>query len=339
MRILYNSSHSILEHDEIKLLTELGHDVFSLGAYANGGEGHYLLPRPSVFGMKKYPEWEEIDRKHPRNDLPQEFFDNFDCIITMHMPQFLTGNWNKIKNKKVIFRSIGQSTPHVENEIRPFRYEGLKIIRFSPLEKNIIGYVGEDVMIRFYGDEKEYGNWNGNALRAMNLTQSLLGRRRDCHYDSIMAIANGFPFLVYGSGNEDLGISLNGGNLSYDLLKGALRDNRCFIYGGTFPACVTLSFIEAFMTGIPIVALGKELAESVVAPIDRINYYEIPDIITNNENGFVSDDINELREYVHSLLEDWDLATKIGEQGRKTAIKLFDKELIKGQWNYFLKNL
>jgi len=35
MNILYVSCHSILEHDEIKLFSELGADVFSHGAYRN----------------------------------------------------------------------------------------------------------------------------------------------------------------------------------------------------------------------------------------------------------------------------------------------------------------
>lgn len=341
MKILYNSVHSILERDEISLLTELGHTVFSLGAYSNGGRGHYLLPRPSVEGMQEFPELEKMSREHPRNNLPQELFNEFDVIITMHMPQFLEGNWEKMKGKKVIFRSIGQSTSGVENAIRPFRYQGLKVMRMSEKERNIVGYVGEDMMIRFYGDPAEYGDWNGNEKRVMNLTQSLLGRRTFCHYDAITQMMQGFPSLVYGSGNEDLGLALNGGELPYDLMKGALRDNRVFVYGGTWPSPYSLSFIEALMTGIPVVAIGQRLAEDLpeIAMQDRINYYEIPEIIQNWENGFISDDINELRSYIHNLLEDHALAKRIGDAGRATAIKLFDKNLIKGQWNYFLNNL
>lgn len=339
MKILYNSCHSILEYDELKLLTELGHDVFSLGAYSNGGKGHYLLPRPSVEGMKEYPEFEKIGREYPRTNLPQEFFDNFDCIITMHMPEFLVGNWQKIKHKKVVFRSIGQNTPAVENTIRPFYYEGLKIIRMSQQEEKIVGYVGSNALIRFYKDPDEWTGWNGNTKRVITFTQSLLGRRQFCHYDPLMAIMNGFPALVYGSGNEDLGIALNGGELPYDLMKGALRDNRAFIYGGTFPSPVTLSFIEAMMTGIPMVCIGEKLAEEVVPHPDRMEYYEIPDIIENGKNGFVSDNINELRDNVHNLLEDQDLAKKIGENGRKTAIRLFGKEKIKEEWKKFFEAL
>lgn len=338
MRILYNSVHSILEADELTLLTELGHDVFSLGAYSNGGKGHYLLPRPAIEGMTHYPEWEEIGRTHPRTNLPQEFFEHFDVIINMHQPEFLNENWEKMKHKKVIWRTIGQSTPHVENIIRHMRYDGLKIIRMSPMEENITGYVGSDALIRFFKDPDEWKDWTGQEKRAINMTQSIKGRRLHCHYDAILGMLNGFPYLIYGSGNDDLGAS-NGGDLPYTLMQGALRDNRCFVYGGTWPSPVTLSFIEAWMSGIPVICIGQHLAEDIVPEPDRINYYEPPHIISNGINGFISDNINELREYVHQLLEDPQLAKKIGDEGRRSAIKLYGKEEIKNQWKTFLESL
>jgi glycosyltransferase involved in cell wall biosynthesis len=340
MRILYVSCHAILEHDEVKLFTEMGHDVFSIGAYSNGGKGHYLLPRPAIEGMQEYPELEIMARNNPRTNLPKELFDQFDVILWMHQPDALNENWEKMKHKKVIFRSIGQNTQHVENMIRHMRYEGLKVVRMSPMEERITGYVGGDATIRFYKDENEWLGWNGNEKRAINMTQSLLGRRVFCHYDSIMATMRDFPALVIGSGNDDLG-AMNGGDLPYELMKGALRDNRCFVYGGTWPSPYTLAFQEAMMTGIPMVCIGKKLAEDLpeIARNDQIDYYEIPDMIVTGQSGFLSDDINELRDYVHQLLEDQNLAKRIGDAGRETAIQLFGKEKIRGEWEAFFTTL
>lgn len=340
MKILYVSTHAILEYDEVKLFTEMGHEVFSIGAYSNGGQGHYLLPRPSIPNMPSYPEFEKIALENPRTNLPQSFFDNFDVIIWMHQPDAVLLNWDKMKHKKVIFRSIGQNTQHVENTIRKCRYEGLKIVRMSPMEENIPGFVGSDALIRFYKDENEYGNWNGDTKRAINMTQTLKGRRIFCHHDQIMSILDGFPYLVYGSGNDDLG-AVNGGELPYDLMKGALRDNRLFAYGGTWPSPYTLAGMEAMMTGIPMVCIGQKLAEELpeIAPNDRYHYYEMTDIIENGKNGFISDNINELRDACHQLLEDHELAKRISDQGRKTAIRLFGKEKIREEWERFFSTL
>lgn len=340
MNILYLGVHEILERDELALLTEIGNDVFSYqGAYANP-QGHSSLKRPGIPGMVYHDELDLESRQYAKTKIPQSFFDKFDLIIVMHDPNIIVENWDRMKHKKVIWRSIGQSTQTVENMIRRARYDGMKIIRMSPMEEKVIGYVGSDITIRFYKDPEEWQGWNGNTKRVINFTQSLLGRRVFCHYDSINRIIQGFPTLIFGSGNTDLG-GLDGGELSYDLMKGALRDNRVFVYGGTWPSPYTLALQEAMMTGIPVVALGQHLAEDLpeIGMNDRINYYELPQIIENGKNGFISDDINELRGYVHQLLEDQELAKRIGEQGRKTAIRLFDKEKIKEEWRKFLETL
>jgi glycosyltransferase involved in cell wall biosynthesis len=57
-----------------------------------------------------------------------------------------------------------------------------------------------------------------------------------------------------------------------------------------------------------------------------MNVYEVDKIIQNGVNGFVSDNIDELRGYVRMLLDKPLEAKRIGEAGRKTAIELFDKE-------------
>jgi len=336
MKILFLGCHEVLERDEVSLLTELGHDVFSYqGAYANP-EGHPSLKRPGIPGMIYHPELAEEALKNAKTKIPEAFFNKFDLVLIMHDPNVVTENWDRMRLKRTVWRTIGQSTAHVENMIRKMRYQGMKIVRMSQKEENIIGYVGSDALIPFYKDENEWGNWNGKTKRVINFTQSLLGRRAGCHYDSIMQIVRDFPTLIYGSGNTDLG-PLDGGELPYDLMKGALRDNRVFVYGGTWPSPYTLALQEAMLTGIPCVCIGPKLANEAVGESDRWEYYEIPLIIKNGENGFWSDDINELRADIDKLLADEDLAKKIGDEGRKTAIRLWGKDKIKEQWKDFLK--
>jgi glycosyltransferase involved in cell wall biosynthesis len=339
IKLLYLSCHETLEQQELQLFSDMGIDVFSLGAYTNP-DGHPSLKRPPVTGLTKHPEFYKYDSEYPKTNLPKEFFDNFNVVMVMHTPEWITENWEKMKDKKVIWRSIGQSNTNVENMIRRMRYEGMKVVRYSPMEENIPANIGSDATIRFYEDENDLKDWNGNTKRVINITQSLKGRGDLCHYNEIMQIISGFPSLIYGTGNDNLG-PLNGGSLSYDLIKGALRDNRAFVYGGTWPACYTLSFIEALMTGIPEVSIGPKLAEELpsIPYQNRFDFFEIPQIITNGKNGFYSDDVNELRGYIDKLLEDQDLAKRVGEEGRKTAIKLFSKEKARENWTKFFDAL
>ena len=337
-KILFISCHAVLEREELALLTELGHDVFSLhGAYENP-EGHPGLPRPSIPGMKYHENWAEEGKTFPRTEIPDSFLKHFDCIIVMHTPAILINNWSRMKHKKVIWRSIGQSTTGVEQCLAPLRNDGMKIIRMSPKEINIPKYIGADAMIRFYKDEEELGKWNGEDKRVINFTQSLKGRRLFCHYDHVVELMSGFDgSKVYGTGNEDLG-PLNGGELTWDFMKGKLRDTRVFAYGGTWPSPYTLAFQEAFMTGIPVIAIGKRLAQELPG-VEHLDFYEIEDFIQNGVNGFVADDISTLRGNIYQLLNDDALAKSISEKARETAIQLFGKQTIKEQWKKFLEEL
>lgn len=337
MKLLLIGCHEILEKDELDLFTQLGIDCFSYqGAFSNPA-GHPTLKRPGIGGMQYYPELEAEAGTHAKTKIPKEFFDKFDAVMIHHDPFVVVGNWENMKHKKVIWRTIGQSTATVENMIRPMRYQGMKIVRMSRKEENIIGFTGSDALIQFYKDPEEWSGWTGHERRVINLSQSLKGRSL-CHYDQIMQAIEGFPALIYGVGNTDLG-PLDGGRLSYDLIKGALRDNRVFIYGGTWPSPYTLALQEAMMSGIPIVAIGPQLANAVVPQPEQWDYYEIPDIIQNEKNGFYSDNMNEVRGYIAKLLDDHEFAKRISDEGRKTALRLWSKSKIMEEWKQFFAKL
>ena len=336
MKMHFLSCHSVLEYDEVSLFTEMGIDVFSNGAYIDP-KGHFTLPRPAIEGMIYHPEWAELARRTPRTELPPELIEPFDVIMIMHSPDVLFQNWERIKHKTVIWRSIGQSTAGIERQLEPLVAQGLKIVRYSPMEKNIPNYSGEDAMIRFYKDPDEFKGWKGDDNSLINFTQSLMGRRMFCHYDEIMELIKTFNGKVYGTGNEDLG-QFNGGELPYDLMKGKMRDARVYIYGGTWPACYTLSLIEAMMTGIPVVAIGKTLASVPSSNFEQFDFYEVSDIIENGINGFCKNEIPKLYDAIKTMMDDKIYAQKIGNNGRKTAIRLFGKKTIKEQWiNYLTK--
>lgn len=336
MRIHLISCHAVLEHDLLQLLSSIGHDVFSNGAYLRP-EGHYLLSRPGVPEAKYFPHYEELARKFSINELPPELINPFDVLIFMHHPIPLVQNWPNIKHKKVIFYSIGQNTQGVEEMLAPMRAEGLKIIRMSPKECNIQGYIGSDALIRFPKDPDELKDWDGSDKTVINFTQSLKGRRNFCHYDHLMELASGYPTKFYGSGNEDLG-NMSGGELTWDLMKGKMRSSRVFIYGGTWPAPYTLSFEEAMMIGMPIVAIGRHLAEGIPG-VPQLDFYEVSDIIKNGENGFVSDDMSTLRSYIYQLLNDDALAKSISVRARETAITYFGRAKIAQEWRDFLNQI
>ena len=321
-----------LNFDEVSLLTELGHEVFSNGAYTDP-DGAYTLPRPGIPDAKYYPEFAKLARSTPKTNLPPELIEPFDCFIIMHSPNVLLQNWERIKHKRVIWRTIGQSLTGIENKIKPLVKQGLEIVRYSPKERNLVGYAGESTLIRFYKDPMEYQGWSGVDNSVINFTQSLKGRRQFCHYDEIMPVIKDLGGKVYGTGNEDLG-EFNGGELPYKLQKETMRRSKVMIYGGTYPASYTLSVIEAMMTGLPVITIGKKKAN--IDGFEKFDFFEVDEIIHHGTNGYIANEPDDIIKYAKRLLENTPVARDISRRGRETAIKFFGKTTIKKQWKDFL---
>lgn len=348
MKILYLSCHEILEYDELKLFNELGYECYSMGAYTQpGGDDHRKRP---ALDLPYDPHFIELSLQYDRRYLHPEQLEGFDIVIIMHTPDFLTmsdpqtgeekGNWPLFRKfiqdgGRVIWRSIGQSIPRVEEKLRTMRAEGLEVVRYSPAEQTIPGNMGTDAVIRFYKDPDEYKDWNGKQRHVINFTQSLKDRERFTGYDLMQRVFADLPAKVFGPGNENLGL-LSGGLVSYDQQREILRDARVFFYHGTYPASYTLSLIEAMMTGTPIVAVGPGNGNAYDM-FPGQSTYEVDTIVEHGVSGYVSDDPAQLREYIRLLINDQDKAKQISAFGRNRAIDLFGKSKIKAQWKTYLE--
>ncbi len=334
MKLLYLSCYSIAEYDEVRLLKELGFDVFSHGAYTDPNTADDPK-RPPIGGVKD-DRLIALSRKNPKENMSREFLNEFDIIFSHWMPRWIESNWERMSDKIVILRTNGQSSPDDEYLIAKYKRLGLKVVRYSPMERKIQNFAGEDAIIRFYKDPEEWKGWNGNIKQVITIGQSIIKRREACNWDLFAQATAGFPRKLYGPENEEAA-DMWAGCVSYDELRKALRDSRCYFYTGTKPASYTLNFMEAWMTGIPVVSIGPESGNPEF--LDMQYTFEIQDLITNKKDGFISDDIGELNDYVRNLLADKELAVKIGKAGRESAIKIFGKETIKRQWQNFFRSI
>jgi len=339
VKLLYLSCHEVLEFDELVLFRELGIDVFSIGAYLTPNQSTARL-RPSL------PEWSvDVDDWAAFEALPpspgdrqecltREFVDRFDAVLVMHIPRWIMRNWDVIRHKTVIWRTIGQSVPQQELVMRAFREDGLRIVRYSPAERSLRDYAGEDAMIRFGKDPAEWTGWTGVRPQVVCFAQAMPRRALECNYQAFVHATRGLPCELFGPGNEAAG-DVWRGCLSYDGLRAVLRQNRVCLFTGTFPASYTLGFLEAWMTGIPIVAIGRRLFGQAGPELSAL--YEVPDLIEHGESGFVSDDCDELRGHLERLLNDWEYAQSVSEAGRAAAVRYFDKAVAREKWRDFFR--
>jgi hypothetical protein len=342
MRLLYLSAHSILEYDEVKLFTELGHEVFSPGAYVEPRNPGDASLRPGL-DFSSDPDdlalWHQLpgaDDNERKKNITAEYAQRFDAVIVMHIPEWADQCQQRFGNNiPVVWRTIGQSISNTEQSLYLARSKGMRIIRYSPKERTIPGYIGEDTLIRFYKDPADFGNWTGSDMSVLTVNQSLKQRWQACNYGLWEDVTKDLPRRLLGPGND--GIAGWGGKVDTATLQAAMREHRAYFYVGTHPASYTLNFMEAWMTGIPIVALGPKTGNaSYFAGHDL---YEVPSLIDNGVNGLYADHPGELKSHLEDLLRNPGRAALLGRAGRQAAIKYFGKDTIKAQWKSFLETL
>ena len=169
---------------------------------------------------------------------------------------------------------------------------------FPPAERQLAGYAGEDAVIRFYKNPDEWQGWTGERQVVICFSQiHLPSRKVECNYDTLLNVTHDLPCELFGPRNEEAQ------HLCADaVVRRARRDVRssrvCF-HTGTFPASYTLGFIEAWMTGIPVVAVGSRLFSRI---LHLARAHELPDLIEHEVNGFISDDVNELKSCLRCVL-------------------------------------
>lgn len=346
MNILYLGSHSVLEYDQVKLWTGLGHDVFSIGAYIDPAHPSDAK-RPAIpeapwhADLAVYVHEQRV--KHAgepiewavdwgKADLHDNLIDWADTIIVDCFPvQWVFAQWPRLSHKRVIWRTIGQSHPDIEMAMK--QLAGLEIVRYSPAEQRhyekIGAWAGQDALIRFSKDPADWHGWHGSLNVVGNLSQHNTDDGRDTwlNWPFFEEATKGLPVVVAGTNSEVKG---GLGALEYDEMRSYLRRIKVMLYTGTQPASYTLGLIEALMTGTPVVSI----------PSSRMwmpDLFEGSEIVQHYAAGLSErEDIATTRHLLDKCLHEPGYAQWVSEWQREGAKALFSTEVIAPQWAAFL---
>lgn len=322
---------------------ELGHEVASLGGYIDPAHPHDDV-RPALnvpmvrvvkdavdaLGQQGHTDTLQAAKEH----IPDAILGWADTIVQHHYLHTLYSQWPRIRdwlagdsNRRVIWRTVGQSVDGNEHDAAPFRAEGLEIVRYSPRERAIPLYAGEDALIRFYKDPAEWHGWQGDIAAVGNVTQRLKQRDPWTHYEFWRETTEALAAYPAGPGSEEI---QGWGSLPYPRMQEYLRQMRAYLYLGTQPASYTLGLIEAMMTGTPIVSIGPAGFRFPIFPY-------VPEMFEGHELApFCADTPAAARTLLIALLSDPDYAAVISAGQRKKAIELFGIDTIREQWRAFL---
>ncbi len=341
-KLLYMSCHETLERDELLIFDKLGFDIFSIGHYINPAD-----PICSTVGslditinpelMEVYKRYHDINlvkakMKNVKADvfdaylfiLHPEFVKLFDIIIVNHFGQNLKLNWDSFKEKFVVLRTVSQRIW----DAGPY-WSRVKRVFLSPNERFIHGRK-PDAVIRQSVNEDFYSNWVGEEQSVLTINKWIKKRNQVSCWDIYKYVTKDFNRILVGFGNEDIKYAKT--DVPSEEIQEYRRKSRVYFSTCSKPGAITYSFIEALMTGIPIVSIGPKLAN-----IGSYPTFEAHNFIKHGISGFWSDDPEQIKQHITSLLNDFDMAKEFSKEAREIAIKNFSFDKCLEDWKNFFK--
>lgn len=336
MNVLLLASHAIAEYDDLRMLTDLGYDVFAPGGYekpTETGEG-MRPPLPDVpYHADLHQRCLEQREKHAgedvswaidwaKADLHPDLIDWADIIICHHfLPQWVAAQWTRIHRKRVIWRTCGQSNAELELMMRPYVRDGLQIVRYSPKEHHLGNYAGADAVIRFGKYPDDFPAWTGEVRQVINFTQHLYQRHPATNWEFWEVATSDLTRLPCGPGSEVIG---GVGGMSTGAMYDMLARSRCYLYTGTQPASYTLGLMEAMLVGIPIVSIGP-------------SWMQYPELFEGHElAGFAFENPDDAASLLRLWLNDEAAAKEVGTHQRDVALREFSIDVVGPKWQAFL---
>jgi glycosyltransferase involved in cell wall biosynthesis/Flp pilus assembly protein TadD len=169
-------------------------------------------------------------------------------------------------------------------------------------------------------DVSEYGGYTGERAEVLRVGNSMRARNLMFDVDLQEAVCAGIPSRVVGF---DPDIPSAKPSKSFDDLLAAYRQLRCLFHATReeYEDGYNLSLLEAMASGMPVVSLANRTSP-----------------LTHGVDGFVSCEVEELREHVSKLIEDADLARRIGAKGQETVARRFPMHDFVRRWRETLEN-
>jgi hypothetical protein len=156
--------------------------------------------------------------------------------------------------------------------------------------------------------------YEGTLAEGIAVVNEIARRGRIAGYDLYQQARERLPITLAGMGSAELG---GLGDVPYRELHRRMAPYR-FLYSPMRYTSLPLAVVEAMSMGMPVVALATT---------------ELPTVIADGVNGFVSCDHERLLEHMQALLEDRALAARLGAAARETALARFGSERFASAWD------
>jgi hypothetical protein len=315
------------------ILSYVTHERFSSNmARINGN--FWMLQGGQNFGLKG--RWKECYASVPTNHIlleptenPFEIIPphvNFSCIISGHK----FGQWQGSQQLSQILQigivQIEHTEPtsdELKRNIPNFKQmRGDINIFISEYNANAWGWgPGDDYQVIHHGIDTNLFKPLPNIKKkkqVLTVGNDMINRSFILGFDLFdqSIIKNNIPFKIIG---DTKGISEPAQNV-FDLIR---NYNESSIYiNCSRMSPIPMSALEALSCGLPVIALKTGM---------------FPEIIIDDYNGYLVDDIRQIKDYSEKLLNNPDKCAELGKNARQTIIKKFPLDKFISSWNNVLE--
>ncbi len=157
-------------------------------------------------------------------------------------------------------------------------------------------------------------SYYGQLERGITVANGIQKRPRIAGYDLFLKARQVIPLDAVGMQTEEFG---GLGDIPYRYLHRRIAAYR-FLFSPMRYTSLPLAVIEAMTIGMPVVALATT---------------ELPTVIENGRNGYISCDLNELIYRMRALLADPEHARDLGAHARAMARERFGLDRFIRSWN------
>ncbi len=179
----------------------------------------------------------------------------------------------------------------------------------SELKGNSWGFT-EDI-VPFCADPDDYLPYSGEKCSGLRICNFIESRKKILLWDFHKKAFDGIAVRLVGHNPDMPSVTASA---SWEQLKKIFQSHRFYIHTADpkLEDGYNMATVEAMAAGLPV--LGNQHPGTPVK---------------HGVSGFLSDDPAELRKYAKMLLNDRDLAVKMGQEGQKTVKEVFPMEKFK----------
>ena len=319
----------IRREDNLNILTFATHERYEENLCKTGH---------NFYSFKFGKEWDSTyaevpDNYHIISSIPTSV--DFDLVLShtscnrLQLAHDLLSNTTNCSTNKISIPILRHC--HVLPDIRFDIKDEISKFRSIPVDRNSFisdfnrrewGYNESDAHVIEHGVDTEF--WVPDASiekesACLSVVNEWPSRDWCCGFNLWQQTSQGLPVRVYGKcTGENTGFSSPANDREH--LRQIYQNSRIF-YNTSLHSPVPTVLMEAMACGCAIVSTSTCM---------------IPEIIEHGKNGLISNDPNELRGFLEMLLENEDLAKKLGDEARKTICEKYNLQKFVDGWNNLL---